>query len=207
MQPRPTTRLVCVTAIFFTLTAQAHAQAPAAQSPAQSPTALPPPRSPAALPPAQSPAALSPPPDAPASAQAQPPSPPTLLLASPLPAPHPIAPLPASDAPTPQEPPRGVRMMAAGGATLVLSVPIVTLGLLKAGGTCLRAPCDDSATDLTGGTGLIVVGMLGALAGSALIGYGAMRHRQWRAWRDRHLAPRVARSAAGTWTAGFTLQF
>ena len=98
-------------------------------------------------------------------------------------------------------------MMIGGGAAFALSIPIVTVGLLKAGGNCALGTCENSATDLTGGTGFIVLGMLGALAGCALLGYGGMRHRQWRQWRDKHAAPRVSRSPAGTWTAGVTLRF
>jgi hypothetical protein len=125
------------------------------------------------------------------------------------------APLPALRAPrpctTPEPAPKtGVGMMAGGGVALAVSVPVLVFGLLKAGGRCLRVDgCESTDQGLTGGGGLVALGMLGLLGGVALLAYGGATHRRWRASRAKQpqLAPRVARSTHGTWTAGLTLRF
>lgn len=119
------------------------------------------------------------------------------------------APLRACNTPETAAPQRGVGMMAGGGAALAVSIPVVILGLLKAGGRCLRVGGCEDDQGLTGGGGLVAVGMLGLLGGVALLAYGGATHRRWRAWQAKQpqVAPRVARSAHGTWTAGLTLRF
>lgn len=131
-------------------------------------------------------------------------------LVRPAPTSLPLAPRPC----TGDEPPRGVGLMVGGGVALGLSIPIVVLGLMKAGGRCLRLDGDcannnDVDAKLTGGGGLVALGMLGALGGTALLAYGGNTHRNWRKWKAKQptLAPRVARSPHGTWTMGVALRF
>lgn len=103
--------------------------------------------------------------------------------------------------------------MVGGGIALGLSIPILVLGLMKAGGRCLNPNgcTNDSKVDakLTGGGGLVALGMLGVLGGTALLAYGGTSHRRWRQWKAKQptVAPRVGRSPHGTWTMGVTLRF
>jgi len=127
------------------------------------------------------------------------------------------APIALQAAPRPctgDEPKRGVNLMIGGGVALGLSIPIVVLGLMKAGGRCLRVDrdCDNRSyqdANLTGGGGLVAIGMLGVLAGTAMLAYGGATNHRWRQWRAKQpaVAPRVARSPHGTWTMGVALRF
>lgn len=125
---------------------------------------------------------------------------------APSPAPAPVLDAPRAgevdDAPKPKdvEPGRGVGLMGAGGGVLAVSLSLLVVGLRRA---------DGSGEDLTGGSGLIAVSMLGLLAGAALVGYGGNKHRRWRKWKSEHpaVAPRVSRTGFGTWTAGVTMHF
>lgn len=131
-----------------------------------------------------------------------------------------VRPVPTALRPAPRActnsdaPPRGVNLMIGGGVALGVSVPVLVLGLLKAGGRCLRpdgncANNDYQDAKLTGGGGLVALGMLGLLGGTALLAYGGTTHRRWRQWKARQptMTPRVDRSNHGTWTLGLALRF
>ena len=103
-----------------------------------------------------------------------------------------------------QTPPRGVGMLAAGGAlTFTGTVLSVVAGAAFAARGCRY--CLEGVE----GAYILPVGVVALAVGIPLLGVGVYRFRVWREWEDRRrltLRPQLGRSH-GAWNLGLTLRF
>lgn len=127
--------------------------------------------------------------------------------AAPAPAPAPMGP----------EPPRGLGLLIPGAIiTGGIALPITVLGVVRLiQFNKLQREAEDLGTAVvsTFGKGasiaVIITGLLFLSAGAPMLGVGAYRlskHEKWKRGQQAFL-PSMNRTAHGTWTGGFTLNF
>jgi hypothetical protein len=133
--------------------------------------------------------------------------------ASPAVVEEPVAPDLAASTPTPAPefepaplpPPRGRKLLIAGGATLGASVPVIVIGaiLLTFGALGEGQQSPGSAASIP----LLSIGVTAFVISFPMIGVGGARYAAWKREHNVALLPRLDRNAHGTWTAGLQLRF
>ncbi|HEY0133930.1 MAG TPA: hypothetical protein VGB85_07615 [Nannocystis sp.] len=114
-------------------------------------------------------------------------------------------------------PPTGAGLIAGGIIALVAGAVLIPTGVvqLRRGATTTEEEEDALFTgnglQTASGAAALIFGLVGAIGGAAMLGYGVQRRREFTDWQRRHssfrVAPSFARTRHGTWTVGVGIEF